>query len=66
MPNIGMGEVWVGLAVLGLFALGAVALLFLGRKKVLAARCPLCTAAVSRQAVVCPNCRRDLPAGWAD
>jgi hypothetical protein len=65
MPSIGVAELFV-------FFVGCVALWMFARyvlqtvaRNRTSSPCPLCTAGIPRQALVCPNCRRDLPPGWS-
>jgi hypothetical protein len=66
MGSIGFGEVLWLLVIVGGIAIGVRRVLAVAGRGGALAPCPLCTASISKRAVVCPNCTRDLPPGWSD
>lgn len=67
--GIGLGELLVLLVLfgvpLGLGLLVLLVVLILHKRRSATGACPLCKSGIDRAAVVCPSCKRDLPAGWA-
>lgn len=64
--NFGMGELIVLLVVvLGVMVFARGLLRGLRPDGVRLARCPLCRTPIASDALVCPNCKRDLPNNWA-